>query len=310
MTPAASRTLTLGTRGSALARWQTGWVLARLAAANPGLSTRVKLFTTSGDRILDKPLPEIGGKGLFTEELESALRTGEIDLAVHSLKDLPVQPADGLAIGAICAREDARDVLIARAGLSFDFLPAGARLGTSSLRRSAQLLARRPDLTLLPLRGNVDTRLRKALAGDYDAIVLAAAGVLRLGLAQHVSEYLPFEVMLPAPGQGALAVQCRRDDAGSLDILAALDDTDSRTAVTAERAFLEALGGGCSAPIAAYAHYPVPGASLHMSALVATADGRQTVRVAGSGADPLALGRGLADTALAQAAGDLIGLSR
>ena len=312
------RTLTLGTRGSALARWQTGWVSTLLGAAWPDLDCQVKLFTTVGDRILDKPLPEIGGKGLFTEELENALLCGEIDLAVHSLKDLPIDNASGLAIGAICQREDARDVLISRSGSTLASLPPGARVGTSSLRRSAQLLAARPDLALVSLRGNVDTRIRKAMNGEYDAIVLAAAGVLRLGLGEHISEYLPCDVMLPAPGQGALAVQCRAEDGVALELLAAIDEPDCRAAVTAERAFLNTLGGGCSAPIAAYAQSTIrnpaplrsggnrPQSKIQMTGLVASPDGRRVIRVSGEGNDPLALGAELAQQALAQNAGELL----
>lgn len=306
-TPAPSL-ITMGTRGSALARWQTEWVMTRLREAWPVVGFGVKLFTTSGDRLLDKPLPEIGGKGVFTEELENALRAGEIDIAVHSLKDLPIDDAPGLTIGAISAREDARDVLISREGWTLAGLPAGARVGTSSLRRSAQLLAARPDLTLLPLRGNVDTRIGKVMRGDYDAIVLAAAGVRRLGLAAHITEYLPYDVMLPAPGQGALAVQCRAGDERIRDLLAALDDRPTRLAVTAERAFLNGLGGGCSAPVAAYAlaapQPPVSG--LHLTGLVASPDGKRTFRVEGQGNDPLALGAELARQAFARGAGELI----
>lgn len=297
--------VTLGTRGSALARWQTEWVAERLRRVWPGLEIRTQLFTTVGDRVLDKPLPEIGGKGLFTEELENALRAGVIDLAVHSLKDLPIAEAAGLVLGAIPARVDARDVLIARAGLTLETLPTGARVGTSSLRRAAQLLAGRPDLALLPLRGNVDTRVRKALAGDYDAIVLAAAGVERLNLASHVTEYLPLNVMLPAPGQAALAVQCRAADTRLRELLRPLDDAATRAAVTAERAFLQALGGGCSAPVAAYAR-PGAEAELYLEGLVAAPDGRRVIRVAGEGADPAALGAHLAAEARAQGAEALL----
>jgi hydroxymethylbilane synthase len=300
-----TRSLTIGTRGSALARWQTDWVRARLQTAWPDLECQTRLFTTSGDRILNKPLPEIGGKGLFTEELENALRNGEIDLAVHSLKDLPIDDAPGLTLGAIPVREDARDVLISRNGWTLDTLPRGARVGTSSLRRSAQLLALRPDLTLLPLRGNVDTRIRKALQGDYDAIVLAAAGVLRLGLGEHITEYLPFEVMLPAPGQGAMAVQSRADDASVLELLRPLDDPAPRAAVTAERAFLKALGGGCSAPVAAYA-ISNPQSLISMTGRVASPDGCRVIRVSGVSADPIALGAELARKALAQDAGEIL----
>ena len=306
--------LVIGTRASALARWQTDRVIARLRAAWPDLDYRVKLLSTSGDRIQDKPLSEIGGKGLFTSELEDAVRSGEIDLAVHSLKDLPIDDAPGLTIGALCEREDARDVLIARDSWTLASLPAGARLGTSSLRRSAQLLAVRPDLKVLPLRGNVDTRVHKLMQAEYDAIVLAAAGVLRLELAHHVTEYLPFEVMLPAPGQGALAVQCRVDDTPTLKLLALLDDPTVRAAVTAERTFLKDLGGGCSAPVAAYALEatgrsalaPVGCWPLQMMGLVASPDGRRLIRVSGDGNDPAILGAELAQQALAQGAGGLL----
>jgi hydroxymethylbilane synthase len=189
--------------------WQAEYTASLLRERWPGLQVQLREFVTTGDRVLDRPLPEIGGKGLFTEELEAALRAGEIDLVVHSLKDLPVEDAPGLMIAAIPMREDPRDVLVAARPVTLADLPAGARIGTSSLRRSAQLLAARPDLTLLPVRGNVDTRIRKVLEGQYDAIILAAAGVTRLGLMENVRQHLPFETMLPAPGQGALAVQCR-----------------------------------------------------------------------------------------------------
>ena len=299
---ALTRPLLIGTRGSALARWQTDWVCAALRRAWPNVESELKSFITSGDRILDKPLPEIGGKGLFTEELENALRRGEIDIAVHSLKDLPIDNAPGLTLGAICEREDARDVLISRDRWTLAALPPAARVGTSSLRRAAQLLAARPDLTLLPMRGNVDTRIRKAMNGDYDAIVLAAAGVLRLGLGEHISEYLSFDVMLPAPGQGALAVQCRADDSATLHLLASIDHPATRAAVTAERVFLKALSGGCSAPIAAYAT-----STLQLTGLAASPNDRRVIRVSGEGHDPAALGFQLAQQALTQGAGELLG---
>ena len=293
-------TLIIGTRGSALARWQTDWVQAQLKAAWPELYCELRLFQTSGDKILDKPLPEIGGKGLFTEELEDALRCGEIDLAVHSLKDLPIDDAAGLTIGAIGEREDPRDVLISRQYHTLASLPRSARVGTSSLRRSAQLLAARPDLQILSLRGNVDTRLRKAMQGEYDAIVLAAAGVLRLGFASHIAEYLSFDVMLPAPGQGAVAVQCRSGDQRTIDLLRPIDHTLTRSAVTAERAFLQGLGGGCSAPVAAYAQ------DNRLVGLVASPDGTRVIRISGEDVDPIALGHTLAQQALAQGAGELL----
>lgn len=299
--------LTFGTRGSQLARWQSVHVVQRLCAAWSDLDCQIKLFTTSGDRTqsVDKPLPEIGGKGLFTEELENALRSGEIDIAVHSLKDLPIDDAPGLTLGAICEREDARDVLISRDQQPLSKIPHGARLGTSSLRRAAQLLVTRPDLTFVPLRGNVDTRIRKATTGDYDAIVLAAAGVLRLGLSEHITEYLPFEVMLPAPGQGALAVQCRADDPTTRELLSAIDHAPTRAAVTAERAFLNSLGGGCSAPVAAYAISDSQ-SLVSMVGLAASLDGRCAIRVSGEGTDPLALGAELAYRALARGAGEML----
>jgi hydroxymethylbilane synthase len=301
-----TRVVTLGTRPSPLARWQADHVVQRLQAAWPGLECRTTLFVTTGDKTLDRSLPEIGGKGVFTAELEEALHSGAIDLAVHSLKDLPIDDAPGLAIIAVTTREDARDVLIGRALPTLDMLPRGARVGTSSLRRSVQLRAVRPDLALLPLRGNVDTRIRKAMQGEYDAIVLAAAGVLRLGLDAYITDYLPFDVMLPAPGQGALAVQCRADDATMRQLAAAIDDRPTRAAVTAERAFLKALGGGCAAPVAAYAQAGPPGAGYEMRGVVASTDGRRVIRVTGAGADPAALGAELAAQALAQGAGELL----
>ncbi|MCL4562425.1 MAG: hydroxymethylbilane synthase [Chloroflexi bacterium] len=304
MDKTTTRILTLGTRPSRLARWQTDHVIHLLQTAWPGLECRVEIFETHGDRVIDRPLPEIGGKGVFTEELEAALRCEAIDLAVHSLKDLPIEMAPGLALPAICARGEARDVLISSRAQSIETLPAGARVGTSSLRRSAQLLALRPDLVILPLRGNIDTRLRKALQGEYDAIVLAAAGLLRLGEGDEITQYLPFEVMLPAPGQAALAVQSRAEDAETLKIVAAIDDPATRNAVTAERAFLKALGGGCSAPVAAYAS--PHGQSLSLTGLVASLDGKQLIRVNGEGQDPEALGAALGMQALGQGAGEIL----
>lgn len=298
----------VGTRASALARRQTELVVAALQAAWPGLSVLIREFSTSGDRDTSRPLPEIGGRGLFTADLAHALSGGEITVAVHSLKDLPIpacyEPADGqpmLCIGAVPPREDARDALVSRHGVGLAALPSRPRVGTSSPRRAAQLLAVRPDAQIVPLRGNVDTRLRKAMTEEYDAIVLAAAGLARLGLADRVTEYLPFDVMLPAPGQGALAVQCRSDDRLARDLIAPLHDPAAEAAVTAERAFLAAVGGGCCAPVGAYAELDdVDAAVLRLTALVATPDGSQIVRVSGEGAchEPAALGERLAATAL------------
>ncbi len=296
--------VTIGSRGSALARWQTSWVVSRLYEAWADLDIHVEYFTTSGDRITERPLAQFGEPGVFTDDLSRALLDKKIDIAVHSLKDLPVDETPGLALGAIGERADARDVLVAASPCTLQTLPEGARVGTSSLRRSAQLLAARPDLTLLPIRGNVDTRIRKALNGDYDAIVLAAAGLSRLEMTAHIVEYLPFEVMLPAPGQAALAIQCRAEQAFFLDTLYPLDHFPTHRAVTAERAFLQALGGGCSAPIAAYA--TANDAGLQFTGLVASLDGSRIVRVTGEGPDPQLLGAGLAQEALALGAGTLL----
>jgi hydroxymethylbilane synthase len=265
------------------------------------------VITTTGDRNLHQPLPEIGGKGVFTEQLESALASGGIDFAVHSLKDLPVDEPPGLAIAAVSAREDARDVLVSARGWTLATLPFGARVGTSSQRRQAQLKAVRPDLDVQPVRGNVETRIRKASAGDFDAVVLAAAGLSRLGLETHSYEYLPFEVMLPAPGQAALAVQCRSDDAETRRFLAIIDHPLTHAAVTAERCFLKSLGGGCSAPVAAYAQSSAgrPG-WFTLTGLALSTDGARIIRVIGEGDDPQRLGVRLAQEALRQGAGELV----
>ncbi|MEZ4767144.1 MAG: hydroxymethylbilane synthase [Caldilineales bacterium] len=301
------QTLRLGTRGSALARWQTDYVAGLLQAAWPGLVCTVEVFLTQGDQILDTPLPLIGGKGLFTAELEAALRSGQIDLAVHSLKDLPTEVPAGLALGAVPQRADAADVLISRAGYTLETLPAGAAVGTSSRRRAAQLLAWRPDLRILDLRGNVDTRIRKALdaGGPYDAVVLAHAGLARLGRTDVISQVLPLDVMLPAPAQGALGIQCR-DEAATLKLLAPLNHAATRQAVDAERAFLTGLGGGCSVPIAAFA--TVDGDRVFLRGRVSAVDGSRQIDLSGTLAagDASRLGRDLARRALAEGAGDLL----
>jgi len=256
------------------------------------------VISTAGDRTQDsgEPLPSIGGKGLFTAELERALRDGAIDVAVHSLKDLPTEDAPGLAIGAVTEREDVRDCLVARTAGSLEELPVGAVVGTSSLRRSAQLAALRPDLEIRSIRGNVDTRIRKVADGEYDAAVLAAAGIRRLRLDNVVTEWLSDETMLPAPGQGALAIQCRVDDRSVLALLAALDDPAARAETTAERAFLRRLGGGCAAPVAALAATTTT-PRVRLQGLVASVDGRQVVRVTGEG-EPADVGERLAEEAL------------
>lgn len=299
-----SGSINVGTRTSLLARWQTDHVIEQLQVAWPDLEFTVHTFTTTGDRILDRPLPAIGGKGLFTEALESALRAGEIDIAVHSLKDLPVADPPGLTIGAILSRADVRDLLVSRHGFTLETLPEGAVVGTSSLRRQAQLLAARPDLQVRSIRGNVQTRIRKVMEGDYDAAVLASAGVERLGLDQHLGQHLSLKAMLPAPGQGALAVQCRADDEDVLAFLASINEEPVRAAVTAERAFLLALGGGCAVPVAAYAHAQNGG--WHLEGLVADPEGAPLLRVAESGLDPQVLGEDLAGQAVLAGAGRIL----
>ena len=303
--------LIFATRPSPLARWQTQWVIQALQGIYPDLQCEEKIITTKGDKVLDKPLPEIGGKGLFTQELESELLSGAVHCAVHSLKDLPVENAEGLTIGCIPIRAEVRDALISKNGLGLDSLPRDAIVGTSSLRRAAQLKAARPDLKTESLRGNVDTRLRKALEGQYDAIVLAGAGLTRLALHQHVTEWLSLEVMLPAPGQGALAVQCRANDETTLGLLSVLDDESTRNTVTAERAFLSGLGGGCAVPVAAYAETLVkPHApTIRLTGLVISVDGQKAIKVTGEGTDPLQLGHSLAQQAIVQGADQILALS-
>lgn len=297
--------LIFATRPSALARWQTRWVIDALQKLHPGLVCEERVITTQGDRVLDKPLPEIGGKGLFTQELEHELLSNAVHCAVHSLKDLPVEDTPGLAVGCIPERGEVRDALVARRELTVDTLPKRALVGTSSLRRSAQLLAARPDVQTQSLRGNVDTRVRKALEGRYDAIVLAGAGLSRLGLEANIRQWIPLEIMLPAPGQGALAVQCRIDDEETLDLLRGLDDRPTREAVTAERAFLAGLGGGCAVPVAAHA---TADGTIRLEGLVASTDGTRVIRVRGEGDDANRVGNELAREALAQGAGEILAL--
>lgn len=309
-TPTLTRptTLRLGTRGSQLARWQTSYVAKLLQAAWPDLRIAMEVITTKGDRTLDTPLPLIGGKGLFTLELEDALRSGAIDVAVHSLKDLPTETPDGLCLGAIPARANPADVLVSREGHTLARLPEGAAIGTSSKRRAAQLLYRRPDLRIIDIRGNVDTRIRKAQDpnGPYDATVLAYAGLERMGWLNAVSEVLPDDLMLPAPGQGALGVQCR-DEAAMCELLRPIQDTVTAAAVIAERAFLAKLGGGCATPVAALA--TIEGSVLSLAGRVTSIDGTKQVDVAARGDvdQPNALGVAAAQEALEEGAWALIG---
>lgn len=260
--------LVIGTRKSALALWQSGFVQGSLEAAFPGLKVELKHIVTTGDKTQDSnaAIPEIGGKGLFTAELEEALVKNEIDLAVHSLKDLPTVLSPEFTIGAIPVRGPIADVLITRSGKKLSSLPSGAKIGTSSLRRASQILHLRPDLQALHIRGNVDTRLRKLRAegGEYDAIILAHAGIKRLGLEHEITQILSFDEMLPAPGQGALAIECRASDAEVLQMLSKLHDPQTAAAVTAERVFLRDLGAGCNTPVAAYAAIEARGSAHYL----------------------------------------------
>lgn len=303
--PEGKKLLRLGTRTSRLARWQSARVVSLLKEAWPQLKCEIHAFETKGDKTLDRPLPEIGGKGLFTAELEAALLEGDIDIAVHSLKDLPVQNPSGLTIGAIPKRGEVGDALVARNSETLSTLPPGAIVGTSSLRRQAQLLAVRPDLRVRSIRGNVETRVRKVHEGLYDAAVLAAAGLNRLNLQDEASAWLSLDVMLPAPGQGALAVQCRADDHETLELLKAIDHRATRRETDAERHFLQNLGGGCSAPIAAYARCTGED-QLEMEALIAAPSGGSVIRVRGRGASPQDVATELAGEALTLGAGDIL----
>lgn len=270
-----SLTIRIGTRGSQLALTQARWVQSQIAHHRPDAHIELVIIKTSGDRFVDQPLSTIGGKGLFVKEIEDAMLAGSIDCAVHSMKDVPNELAPGLVIAAVPPREDVRDVLIPAAdGASLAGLPSQARVGTSSLRRAALLRALRPDLQIEPLRGNVDSRLRKLDAGNLDAIVLAAAGLRRLSITREQAQLLDTNEMLPAVGQGALAIESRPDDIQSL--LAVLDDTPTRLAVTAERAFLHTVGGSCRTPLAAYAE--LKGGTLWMRALIASLDGSTILR--------------------------------
>jgi len=271
----------IGTRGSKLALWQANWVKSALKAGHPSLSVELVAIKTKGDKILDVPLAKVGGKGLFVKEIEDALLNGRIDLAVHSMKDMPAEIPDGLCIGAIPKRETPQDVLISREGLLLSQLKQNARIGTSSLRRTAQLLHSRPDLVVLPLRGNLDTRLKKLETENLDAIILAAAGVKRLGLEHRITEYLDEKVMLPAVGQGALCIEIRENDPEVKSIIALLEHHQTRTVVLGERAFLNRLEGGCQVPIAA--HGKIEKSAFTLCGLVASVDGTTVIRETLSG---------------------------
>lgn len=311
------RKVVIGTRQSALALTQTGQVLEALQAAAERLGVEVewevRKIVTRGDRILDVSLSKVGGKGLFVKEIEHALLTGEIDLAVHSMKDMPSELPEGLVIGAVPQREDPRDCLVSSSGLGLAQLPHGARIGTSSLRRASQLKAARPDVSVEVLRGNIDSRLRRLETGELDAVMLAAAGLRRMGWEDRVSEYVEPEVCLPAVGQGALALECRQNDTELLVLLQELEHTPTAAAAAAERSFLHTLQGGCQVPIGAYAvvsggedteslaNRPGSGGEapeaerlITLTGMVGSPDGAKLIRDTMTGADPVILGRELA----------------
>lgn len=299
-------TLRIATRKSALALWQAGHVAALLRAAHPGLNVELVPLSTRGDEILDQPLAAIGGKGLFLKELEVAMLEGRAELAVHSLKDVPARLEPGFTLPAILPRADAADAFVSNHHTSLTLLPQGARVGTSSLRRQAQLRALRPDLQLLDLRGNVGTRLGKLDAGDYDAIVLACAGLERLGLAARIASRLAAPHWLPAPGQAAIAIEARDGRPAALALLAALDDADTRLTTSAERAMNQALGGSCTVPVGAWCMLGEHG--LHLCGLVGDARSGRLLHAEASGPvdQPVALGEQVAAALLEQGAGEFL----
>jgi hydroxymethylbilane synthase len=302
--------LTIATRGSALALWQAEHTKARLAAVAPELAIDFNVIKTSGDMILDVPLAKVGGKGLFVKEIEQALLDGAADLAVHSMKDVPAELAPGLELVAVSTREIPWDALCARAPVTIDTLPQGARVGTSSMRRQCQLLARRPDLQIAMLRGNVPTRLRKLDDGEYDAIVLAAAGLTRLGLADRVTQLLPLETSIPAVAQGVLGFETRSGDTRVIDLVRrAIHDAAESRRVAAERAFLLRMGGSCQTPLAAHA---VGDAELRVMGMCGMPDGTRILKseVTGSAGDAEALGVRLAEQLLARGAAEILAATK
>ncbi|MBI5846220.1 MAG: hydroxymethylbilane synthase [Deltaproteobacteria bacterium] len=292
----AARLVRIGTRGSPLALWQARHVAGLLAGLDPGIETELVVIKTQGDRILDVPLAKVGGKGLFIKEIEDALLERRVDLAVHSMKDVPAELPEGLMIAAIPPREDPRDALVAAGGaIDIAHLPKGGRVGTSSLRRAAQILAARPDIVIEPLRGNVETRLSKLTSMNLSAVVLAAAGLKRLGFENRITAFVPATEMLPAVGQGALALETRADDEFTSGLARRLDDPETRAAVTAERAFLSRVEGGCQVPVAA--HAKVENGFISLDALIADVSGSPCFRdsVSGPVAEAASLGVTLAD---------------
>jgi hydroxymethylbilane synthase len=298
----STRTIRIATRKSALAMWQANYVQAKLLEHHPELTVELLPMSTQGDRILDTPLAKIGGKGLFIKELEVAMQNGEADIAVHSMKDVPIAFPDGFGLHAICERENPFDAFVSNTFESLESLPHGAVVGTSSLRRQCQLRALRDDLIIKDLRGNVNTRLAKLDDGQYDAIILAAAGLIRLGMQQRIRQEIQADISLPAVGQGAVGIECRNDDAELISLLSALNDSDTALRVKAERAMNAALEGGCQVPIGSYA--VLVGKQLLLKGLVGTPDGKTMLKAQAEGplSDAEKIGQAVANDLLSQGA--------
>ena len=298
--------LRIGTRGSALALWQAEWVRSRLTAAHPGLTVELVTIKTQGDKILDVPLAKVGGKGLFVKEIEEALLEGRVEVAVHSMKDMPAELPAGLRVAAMPLREDPRDVLVMREGSGFADLPPGARVGTSSLRRATQLLHLRGDLKIETLRGNLDTRLRKLETQGFHAVVVAAAGMKRMGLSHLITQYLEPELMLPAVGQGALGIETRTEDRPTNELVAELAHPPTMVAVRAERAFLRRLQGGCEVSIGGYG--TLEGERLTLTGMVADLQGRRVIRrvLQGEARKAEEIGERLAEVVLAAGGAEIL----
>ena len=299
------RELVIGTRGSKLALWQSEYIKAKIEALT-GLPVTLKIIKTTGDKILDVPLAKVGGKGLFTKELEVELMAGTVDLCVHSMKDVPTELPDGLVIAAMPERVDPRDVLVSGAGYDLTTLPEGGRVGTSSLRRVAQVRALRPDVEIVDVRGNLDTRMRKAEDGEVDAVILAAAGITRMGWAERITSYIPTTQMVSAVGQGAIGIEIREDDEFMLHVMERIGHPETMECVTAERVVMRRLEGGCQVPIGAYARYEDD--TLTMDAVVGSVDGTHIVReqLCGDAGQPEALGEAMVERLLALGAGQIL----
>ena len=299
------RELVIGTRGSKLALWQSEYIKAKVEALT-GLPVTLKIIKTTGDKILDVPLAKVGGKGLFTKELEVELMAGTVDLCVHSMKDVPTELPDGRVIAAMPERVDPRDVLVSGAGYDLTTLPEGGRVGTSSLRRVAQIRALRPDVEIVDVRGNLDTRMRKAEDGEVDAVVLAAAGITRMGWADRITSYIPTTQMVSAVGQGAIGIEIREDDESMLHVMERIGHPETMECVTAERVVMRMLEGGCQVPIGAYARYEDD--TLTMDAVVGSVDGTHIVReqLCGDAGEPEALGEAMVERLVALGAGEIL----